>query len=126
MSKKSSDLRTVKNAVKERALEMAKIVHDRKGSHTVIYDLRGISPITDFFIITTGLSILHTRAIAEYIHDIEKPYHMEGMETGHWILLDYVDFIVHIFTEEIREFYGLERLWGDAPVTALEDDTPAA
>jgi len=122
MSKKNSERKIETDALALQTLEMAKIVQDKKGSDTVIFDLRSISPITDFFVITTGLSILHTRAIAEYIREIEKPYHMEGLESGHWILLDYVDFIIHIFTQETREFYGLERLWGDAPVMDLGND----
>ncbi len=119
MSKKSSELRIKKDPVAQRALVIAEMANDKKGSKTIIFDLRGISPITDFFVITTGLSRLHTRAIAEHISEYEKPYHIEGLESGYWILIDYVDIIIHIFTQEIREFYGLERLWGDAPILEI-------
>jgi len=97
------------------AKTLARIISDKKGEDIVIFDLRDISPITDFFVIATGLSDIHNKTIAEYLTEYEKPDHIEGLEEGGWILLDYIDVIVHIFSKEAREFYGLERLWGDAP-----------
>ncbi len=122
MSTKNSKTGIKEDPALKLALEMAKLAVDKKGTDTVIFDLQGISPITDFFVITTGLSTLHTRAMADHMNGRENPYHTEGLESGHWILIDYVDVIVHIFTQETREFYGLERLWGDAPVIELKDD----
>jgi ribosome-associated protein len=97
------------------AKEIARIISDKKGEDIVIFDLREISPITDFFVIATGLSEIHNKTLAEYLMEYEKPDHIEGLEGGGWILLDYIDVIVHLFLKEAREFYGLERLWGDAP-----------
>uniref|UniRef100_A0A7V0Z3N4 Ribosomal silencing factor RsfS n=1 Tax=candidate division WOR-3 bacterium TaxID=2052148 RepID=A0A7V0Z3N4_UNCW3 len=97
------------------AKELARIISDKKGEDIIIFDLRDISPITDFFVIATGLSDIHNKTIAEYLSKFEKPEHIEGIEGGGWILIDYIDVIVHIFSKEAREFYGLERLWGDAP-----------
>jgi|UniRef100_A0A7C6AEI2 ribosome-associated protein len=97
------------------AKELARIISDKKGEDIIIFDLRDISPITDFFVIATGLSDIHNKTIAEYLSEFEKPEHIEGIEGGGWILIDYIDVIVHIFSKEAREFYGLERLWGDAP-----------
>ncbi len=88
----------------------------------MVFDLRELSPISDFFIITNGLSTVHNRTIAEFLIEEEKPYHLEGHEAGNWILLDYFDIIVHIFLKETRTFYGLERLWGDAPQVDIDDD----
>lgn len=110
MSKKDSN----KSAI-SLAKTLAQIISDRKGEDIVIFDLREISPITDFFVIATGLSSIHNKTIAEYLIEYKNPNHREGMEEGIWVLLDYIDVIVHIFSKEAREFYGLERLWGDAP-----------
>ncbi|HID32387.1 MAG TPA: ribosome silencing factor [bacterium (Candidatus Stahlbacteria)] len=93
----------------------ARMIKKKKGEDVIVLDLRNRSPIADFFIITTGLSPIHTKAIADDLIERQRPHHIEGMESGHWILLDYIDLIVHIFTKESRTFYGLERLWGDAP-----------
>jgi ribosome-associated protein len=76
---------------------------------------------TDFFVITHGTSSRHVSTIAEAIEEKlgqdfgRKPNHVEGKRVGEWILLDYIDFVVHVFTADRRAFFGLERLWGDAP-----------
>ena len=123
MSKKSSKPATV-NIVSEKGnvTYFAKLIDEKKGHDIIIFDLRGLSPITDYFVICTGLSDIHNRTIADALIDHEKPYHVEGLEAGHWVLLDFVDVIVHIFLKETREFYGLERLWGDAPRIEAKDD----
>jgi ribosome-associated protein len=116
MSKKSSKTAAIKaSPEKDVAGDLAKLIDEKKGYNIIIFDLRGISPITDYFVICTGLSDIHNRNIAGALIDHEKPYHSEGFESGTWVLLDFVDVIVHIFLKEIRDFYGLERLWGDAP-----------
>lgn len=104
------------------AIELARAIDDKKGYQITIFDLRGLSPITDYFVIANGLSEIHTRTIAQSLAEVEKPIHTEGYEAGSWILLDYVDVIVHVFTEETRQFYGLERLWGDAPQVGFPHD----
>jgi len=92
---------------------------DTRANNVVILDLRGLSSITDFFVICSGNSDTHVEGIANNIEEnleehSAKLWHREGGRKATWILLDYIDAIVHIFTEEVRDFYGLERLWGDA------------
>lgn len=98
----------------------AELALDRKAEDVLLMDLRGISSATDFFLLATGLSDTQVRAIAEHIlEEMEaagvRPLHVEGTESARWILLDYVDFVVHIFHPSARAFYQLEVLWGDAP-----------
>jgi ribosome-associated protein len=87
----------------------------------VVLDLRGISDVTDWFVICHGTSDRQVRAIADAIEERlgrslrSKPVHVEGRRTCEWVLMDYIDFVVHVFLEDKREFYRLERLWGDAP-----------
>ncbi len=88
-------------------------------------DLRELSDATDYFLLVSGNSDLHVRSIAEHIIDELKkegvrPGHVEGLRAGRWVLIDYIDFVVHVFHPAAREFYQLERLWGDAPMHALE------
>jgi ribosome-associated protein len=101
---------------------------DRKAVDPVVLDLRGLSGTTDYFVIVSGTSDAHVRGMAEHLMTTlapegVEPHHVEGLAQGRWVLLDYVDFVVHVFHPELREFYQLERLWGDAPVvTAGEAD----
>jgi ribosome-associated protein len=108
--------------VLERATTLAA---DRKGVDMLVMDLRGISNATDYFFVVSGTSDMHVRSIAEHvIEELKKeghrPSHVEGLRTGRWVLIDYIDFVVHVFHPAAREFYQLERLWGDAPTLALE------
>jgi ribosome-associated protein len=108
--------------VLERATSLAA---DRKGLDMLVMDLRGISNATDFFLIVSGTSDMHVRSIAEHvIEELKKeghrPSHVEGLRSGRWVLIDYIDFVVHVFHPAARDFYQLERLWGDAPTLALE------
>jgi ribosome-associated protein len=82
-------------------------------------DLRGLASFTDFFLLCTGNSKRHLKSIAEAVEENlrklrVKPDHVEGFPHGDWVLMDYVDFIVHVFTPRSRNHYDLERLWGDA------------
>jgi ribosome-associated protein len=94
---------------------------DKKAESPVVLDLRGLSDFTDFFLICHGTSDRHALAIAEGIEERlereldRRPSHVEGRALADWILMDYVDFVVHVFQEGKRQFYRLERLWGDAP-----------
>ena len=97
------------------ARQLASIVDQKKGEDILIFDLRELSPITDFFVIATGLSDVHIKTIASHIIEQESPQHTEGLEAASWVLLDFFDVIVHVFSKDARAFYGLERLWGDAP-----------
>ncbi len=92
---------------------------DKKVMDLVVLDLRKGSAFTDFFVIGTGANVRQVQAIADAIEEALrtkgiKPALVEGRARGEWVLLDYFDFIVHIFQPATREFYGLERLWGDA------------
>ena len=105
-----------------RAVDLAQ---DRKGQDVTVLDLRGLSSATDFFLVVTGTSDIHVRSIAEHIMEELKredvrPDHVEGVRGGRWVLIDYIDFVVHVFHPAARDFYQLERLWGDAPVLAVE------
>jgi ribosome-associated protein len=104
------------------AIRCAQLIEEKKGTDIIVFDLRDLSPIADYFVIANGLSDVHCRTIAEYLTEYERPNHIEGFEQGHWILLDFIDVIVHIFLEETRTFYGLERLWGDAPQIRIGND----
>ncbi|MFZ5945958.1 MAG: ribosome silencing factor [Bacillota bacterium] len=93
---------------------------DKKAQEIKILDLQGVSNVTDFFVICTGGSSTQTKAIADNIEEkIEKDHNLrllrrEGYQQGNWILLDYGSVVVHIFKPEERQFYDIERLWGDA------------
>lgn len=98
---------------------------DRKAEDLVALDLRGIASFTDCFIICGGNQRRQTQAICDAITErlLQKgvrPGHVEGYRRGEWILIDLSDLVVHVFTRETREFYSLERLWGDAPRMAFE------
>jgi len=92
---------------------------NRKAVDPVVLDLRGLSEATDYFVIASGTSDAHVRGMAEQLMTRLAPHHVEGLAQGRWVLLDYVDVVVHLFHPELREFYQLERLWADAPPVAL-------
>lgn len=98
---------------------------ERKARDPVLLDLRGLSDAADYFLIASGDSDTHTRAIADNIVERMKslgvrPAGIEGRRAAGWILVDYIGVVVHIFLPRYREFYQLESLWGDAPTLALE------
>lgn len=100
---------------------------ERKASDLTVLDLRQVSAATDFFVIATGRSDIQVRAIAEHIldsarRDGNRPDHVEGLKEGRWVLLDYIDYVVHVFHPAVRDFYRLEALWGDAKSTVVADD----
>lgn len=107
----------------ERAGELAL---ERKAADVMALDLRGISSATDFFLLATGASDIQVRAIAEHVieelkREDVRPGHVEGMEGGRWVLIDYIDFVMHVFHPSARSFYQLETLWGDAPRAGLTE-----
>ncbi len=98
----------------------------KKACDVCIYDLRGLTSMTDYFVICHGDSDLQMRAVAESVleglkNEGVRAWHFEGREYSRWMLLDYVDVVVHIFRREERVFYNLERLWGDAPSETVQD-----
>ena len=106
----------------ERAVEL---MFDRKANDVVVLDLRTVSSATDWFVIASGTSDTHVSAIADHVVDELKkdgarPINVEGQRGGRWILADYFNFVVHVFHPAAREFYQLERLWGDAPAHKME------
>jgi ribosome-associated protein len=101
------------------ALLAARAADEKKARDILVYDLRGLSDVTDYFVIATAQSRLQSRAI---IGDIERQLKdrgimklgQEGTAGGQWVLLDYTDVVIHIFSPELRDFYNIEALWGDA------------
>ena len=119
----------VKAKSEERSLvdEIIFGIEDVKGIEINIMDLSKISnTVCKFFVLCTGTSNTHVAAIASSVRKNvskklkEKPFSMEGIENQEWVLIDYVDVVVHIFQSEIREFYDIENLWGDAEIINVE------
>ncbi|MBS3946357.1 MAG: ribosome silencing factor [Melioribacter sp.] len=107
---------------------IADLIKNKKGYDIKILDLRKLSTIADFFVICSADSDRQVKAIADEIEDKLseqriKCSNREGYETMNWILLDYFDVIVHVFKNEARNYYNLEKFWGDAPVIEVGDDT---
>ena len=104
----------------ELAKMFARLADDKKAEEITILDLRGSTYVTDFFVIASGRNLRHLDAVAQEI-ELEasklgiKPFGSSGKRTGRWILLDYVDVVVHLFEPAWRELYDLELLWGDVP-----------
>jgi ribosome-associated protein len=104
---------------KERALRIAEAADDRRALELAVLDMRGLMTICDYFVICNGRSRLHVDAIAEEIEEqlseegIE-PRHVEGIPDSSWVILDYLDVVVHVFEPDARGFYNLEGLWHDA------------
>lgn len=106
-------------ALDERLLTALSAASDKKAVNTIVLDLQGVSDFTDFFLITNGTNVRQVQAISDGIEEELKkqgtrPSRIEGYNTAEWILMDYGDFLIHIFEEKAREFYDLERLWRDA------------
>ncbi len=114
----------VKNSA-ELVQRAAAILLDRKANDVVLLSLKGVSDMTDFFLIASGTSDTHVRSLgASVLEDMKKDTgqmanHTEGLQQGRWVLLDYVDFVVHVFHPTLRSFYQLERLWADAEVVPI-------
>lgn len=99
---------------------VAAAASDKKARNIVILDMQGISMVTDYYVICSAFSTTQVKAIADHIEENLKlknqpAIRKEGYREGRWVLLDYGDCVVHIFVEEERAFYDLERLWGEAP-----------
>jgi ribosome-associated protein len=108
------------------ALDIAELASDRKALDIVQLDLRAMIGYTDYFVICTGRTDRQAKAIHDGIHAGMKSKHatlprrVEGLTQGHWILMDYLDVVVHVFTPETREYYRLEQLWGEAPARVVD------
>ncbi|MDA1028139.1 MAG: ribosome silencing factor [Bacteroidetes bacterium] len=105
---------------------------EKKGRNIEVLDVRIVSGVADFFVIATGDSELQVKAIVASVRANlkekagERPWHVEGKEHHNWVLMDYVDLVVHVFLREQREYYSLERLWGDAPHATVDEMGSAA
>ena len=111
---------------KDFANTISEMIFAKKGYDVKIIDLRKLTTFADFFIICSADSDTQVKAIADEVDkklrdEGIKCWHKEGTMALQWVLLDYVDVIVHIFKKEAREFYNLEKLWGDAPIVEVED-----
>lgn len=112
------------NQLAQRAAELA---WEKKGNDIVILDVKKLTDVTDFFIIISGESELHVKALSDYLEEkLEqeqmKVWHREGYSNLNWVLLDYVDVVIHIFKDQTRQYYQLEKLWGDARIIRIEED----
>ena len=106
------------------ARQAATVLADQKAQDVTLLDLRGVTDMADYFLVASGTSDTHVRATAHHVLDRLKAEGMtvqsiEGLEQGRWVLLDYVDVVVHLFHPSLRSYYQLERLWGDAAVVPL-------
>jgi ribosome-associated protein len=104
---------------------------DKKAVDVVVLDLRHTAAFTDFFVLCSGQNARQVHAIADGIEEAlraakVRPAHVEGYAHADWILMDFFSFIVHVFSPETREFYSLERLWGDAERIEVSDEPPPA
>ena len=106
------------------AKKISKLMIDKKALDIDIIDVRKITALTDFFVICSGDSEPQVKAIADNIRrgTPHKPRHLEGYENLNWVLLDYFDVVVHVFKKDDRDYYNIEKLWGDAPITEFIDE----
>ena len=107
---------------------IVKGMQEKKAFDIVVMDLRKVkNAVADYFVICSGGSDKQLEAISDSIDDIvvkkvkEKPWHMEGKSNKEWMILDYISVVAHIFRKDRRQFYSLEKLWGDAEITEIED-----
>jgi ribosome-associated protein len=131
VARKVADPKPAKVAAAKLSKEVGAVVKaalDKKAEDLIVLDLRRAGGFTDFFVICTGANARQISAIADSIREVlkkdfaERPALAEGIHGSEWVLLDYFDFVVHIFSRECREFYGLERLWGNAERHEFSDN----
>jgi len=121
-------MKTTADQVRHWARTAARAASAKGGDDTVIIEVGAVLAITDAFVITSGRNSRQVKTIAEEVEsrlkveDDIKPLRVEGVSDSQWILLDYGDLVIHVFLDETREFYDLERLWSDAPRVAWEDE----
>ena len=111
---------------KDLALQIGELALQKKANGVKVLDVHELTSMTDFFVICSGNSDIQVKAIVDHILDemamVEHPFNREGYDNREWILLDYINVIVHVFHEASREFYDLEGLWVDAKVSELSDE----
>lgn len=111
---------TKKDSARKLAVDMARLAQEANCEDVVVLDLRGISPITDYFVIATGTSDRQMRSVADDMSQQGKAggspvWHVAGLQGGDWIVLDFVDVVVHLFDQPHRKYYDLELIWGGSP-----------
>jgi ribosome-associated protein len=112
-------------SAERKARQAAQAALEKKAVNVVVLDVQGLSSVTDYFLVCNGKSTTHIQTIRDAIREGLKgmgvrPLHAEGIPESGWILLDYGDVLMHVFLEDTRLYYALERLWGDAPTLSLE------
>jgi ribosome-associated protein len=112
--------KTTKDEAWNWATTIARLAHDRHGEDILVLDLRDCSPVTDYFVIATGTSGRQMSGVADEIEAIgakigQRVWRVAGRETGDWIVMDFVDVVVHLFNQDLRKYYDLELIWGEAP-----------
>lgn len=124
--------RTTPTPVHALARTAVDAVLGKKAKDVTVLDMRGVSGVADIFVLCNGDTDIQVRAIAEGVRmkiketHAELPWHSEGLDSLQWVLLDYVDLVVHVFQPEKRDFYSLERLWGDAEREDVPDEASAS
>ncbi|NLN48454.1 MAG: ribosome silencing factor [Clostridiales bacterium] len=113
------------NALKEKKEKTVEILINKKAENIKVIDIGELSVVADYFIIATGTSTTHVQSLSENLEELlavegYKIHHKEGYRSGRWILMDYNDIVIHLFSKEEREFYNLERLWADANTTNID------
>ena len=113
--------------------KICQAIADKKGMNVVVIDVRGICSLTDYFVIAEGTVSRHVTAVARNVVDVlqkEKisPIHREGFSDGSWVVLDYLDVVVHVFTSELRDHYAIEEIWKAGSIVSVdvEYETPPA
>ena len=108
------------------AIELARLALARHCRDMVVLDLRGLSPVTDFFVIATGTSSRQMASLAQEMSDtaLARAFSIDGLAQGGWVLIDFIDVVVHLFDADHRSYYDLEMLWGDAPRARWKKPTP--
>jgi ribosome-associated protein len=112
-------------SAERKARRAARAALDKRATDLVVLDVRGVSSVADYFLVCSGKSTTHIETITEAIRaelkeEGVRPLHAEGVAESGWILLDYGDVLMHVFLEDTRAYYALERLWGDAPALPLD------
>ena len=110
--------------IADHARRAASLCVDNKAQDVVLLDLHGVTDMADYFIVASGTSDTHVRSVAQHLLEgMEqaglKAFSVEGAESGRWVLVDFVDFVVHVFHPSMRSYYQIERLWGDAPAVTI-------
>jgi len=111
----------------DKARLCTKIIKERKAINPILFEVAGLTSITDYFIVASGASNRQVQAISKHVmrrmrEEGFRAYGVEGEQEGHWVLMDYGDIIIHIFYQPVREFYDLEGLWTEAPQVEVEGD----